>query len=47
VALALYDALEGGPLGPYQGCGLGLLMSLRERRGEDPAPIGETLVIQR
>jgi len=42
----LYQALDGQPAIPYQGCGLGLLMNLRECMGEDPAPIGETLVLQ-
>jgi len=46
VALALYQALEGQPPIPYQGCGLGLLMHLRELMGEDPAPIAETLALR-
>jgi hypothetical protein len=46
VALGLYDALEGEPLVPYRGCGFGMLWSLQARMGEDPALIGETLVIQ-
>jgi hypothetical protein len=46
VPLALYDALAGEPLGPYQGCGFGMLWSLRQRMGENPAAVGETLVIQ-
>jgi hypothetical protein len=47
LAFDLYQALDGQPLIPYQGCGLGLLMNLRELMGEDPAPIGEMLLIQR
>jgi hypothetical protein len=46
VAPALYEDLPGDPPAEYQGCGLRLLMDLRAFMGEDPAPIGETLVIQ-
>jgi hypothetical protein len=46
LAFDLYRGLCGDPKVPYQGCGFGLLMNLRELMGEDPAPIGETLVIQ-
>jgi hypothetical protein len=46
VAFALCEAIEGQPAIPYQGCGLGLLMNLRECMGEDPAPIGETLALR-
>jgi hypothetical protein len=46
LALAFYDGPEGQLPTPYQGCGLGLLMDLRECTGEDPAPTGETLVLQ-
>jgi hypothetical protein len=45
IALALYDALEGEPLAPYEGCGFGMLWSLRTRMGEDPAAIADTLVL--
>jgi hypothetical protein len=45
LALALYDALEGEPLGPYQGCGFGMLWSLRQRMGEaGPDPTGTMLL---
>jgi hypothetical protein len=47
LAFDFYRGLRGDPLVPYQGCGFGLLMNLRELMGEYPAPIGETLVIQR
>jgi len=45
-ALAGKRALDRQPLDPYQSCGLRLLISLRERMGKEPAPIGETLFIQ-
>jgi hypothetical protein len=46
LAWALDQALEGQPVIPYQGCGLGLLVHVREGIGEDPAPIGETLALR-
>ncbi len=46
LALAFYDGLDGQPPIHYQGCGLRLLMNLRECMGEDPAPIGETLALR-
>jgi hypothetical protein len=46
VPFALYQALDGQPPIPYQGCGLGLLMNPRDLMGEDPAPIGETLALR-
>jgi hypothetical protein len=47
LAFDLYRALRGEPIVPYQGCGLGLLMNLRELMGEEAAAMGETLVIRR
>jgi hypothetical protein len=45
LALALYDALAGEPLGPYQGCGFGMLWSLRARMGKaGPDPTGTILL---
>jgi hypothetical protein len=46
LALALYDALEGDPR-PVYGCGFGAMWSLRLRMGEDPATIGDTLMLLR
>jgi hypothetical protein len=46
LALALYDALEGEPM-PVYGCGFGAMWSLRRRMGEDPATIGDTLMLRR
>lgn len=45
LAWHLYQQLDGQPFMPYRGCGLGLLMSLRELMGEDPAEIGATLLV--
>jgi hypothetical protein len=45
LAWQLYQDLDGEPLTPYQGCGLGLLMSLRDRMGEDPAELGATILL--
>jgi hypothetical protein len=42
----LYDGLDGIPSTPYKGCGLGLLMSVRALMGEDPAPIGDIIVMR-
>jgi hypothetical protein len=48
LAFDLYRALHGEPLDPYQGCGLGLLMNLRELMGEAEGPDpGNTLLLQR
>jgi hypothetical protein len=47
LAFDLYRALQGEPLEPYQGCGLGLLMNLRELMGEAEGPDpGETLLLR-
>jgi hypothetical protein len=46
LALALYDTLEGDPM-PVYGCGFGAMWSLRQRMGEDPVTIGDTLVLLR
>jgi hypothetical protein len=47
LAFDLYQGLSSQPMIPSEGCGLGLLMNLRELMGEDPASIGETLLNQR
>jgi hypothetical protein len=46
LALAFYEGLDGTPSTPYQGCGLGLLMALRECIGKEygPDPGGTILV---
>jgi hypothetical protein len=44
--LMLYDGLDGIPPTLYKGCGLGLFMSVRAVMGEDPAPIGDTIVMR-
>ena len=41
----LYQGLDGQAYSPYQGCGLGLLMDLRRLMGENPAEIGETILV--
>jgi hypothetical protein len=46
LAFDLYRGLRGEPLDPYQGCGFGLLMNLRELMGEDAAAMGETLLLR-
>jgi hypothetical protein len=46
VARAMYEALRGDPPAEYEGCVLGVLVDLRGFMGEDPEPIGETLVIR-
>jgi hypothetical protein len=45
LAWQLYQGLDGEPCTPYAGCGLGLLMNLRDRMGEDPAEIGATILL--
>jgi hypothetical protein len=46
LVLMLYDGLDGIPPTLYKGCGLGLFMSVRAVMGEDPAPIGDTIVMR-
>jgi hypothetical protein len=36
LAWQLYQGLDGEPFTPYAGCGLGLLVNVRDRLGEDP-----------
>ena len=45
LAWHLYQGLDGEPFTPYAGCGLGLLMDLRNFMGEDPAEIGATILV--
>jgi hypothetical protein len=46
LALAFYQALDGQPPLPYQGCGLGLLITLRERMGEAGPDPTETMLLR-
>jgi hypothetical protein len=47
LAFALYQALDGQPPIPYQGCGLGLLINLQELMGEAHGPDPtETILLQ-
>jgi hypothetical protein len=45
LAFALYQGFDGQPPASYEGCGLGLLMSLGECTGENPAAIGATILV--
>jgi hypothetical protein len=45
LAFDLYQFLDGQPLVPYQGCGFGLMMNLKELMGErGPDPAGTILI---
>jgi len=45
LAFDLYEVLDGQPLIRYQGCGFGLMMTLKELMGErGPDPTGTILV---
>jgi hypothetical protein len=45
LAFDVYQILDGQPLIPYQGCGLGLMMNLKALMGErGPDPAGTNLV---
>jgi hypothetical protein len=45
LAFDLYQALDGQPPAEYRSCGFGLLMTLKELMGEDPAEIGATILV--
>jgi hypothetical protein len=45
LAFDLYQELDGQSSIPSRGCGFGLLITLRDLMGEDPAELGATVVL--